>query len=103
MYASDQGLVEGVSGACLAGPDGSNRNTCQVQLHGVEGHTVVFADGRRLGRVAWMEYESRTDQPDALIVRRRFYERPVLVRLPSEIVVSVERDQQIIRLDVPYN
>lgn len=74
-----------------------------MKLHGVEGHTVVFADGRRLGRVAWMEYESRTDQPDALIVRRRFYERPGLVRLPAEIVASVERDERIVRLDIPYN
>ena len=72
-----------------------------MKLHGVEGHTVVFADGRRLGRVAWMEYESRTDQPDALIVRRRFYERPGLVRLPAEIVASVERDERIVRLDIP--
>lgn len=44
---------------------------------------MLFKDGRRLGRVASIEYGSRSDQPDALIVRRRFYERPRLVRIPA--------------------
>ena len=43
---------------------------------------MLFKDERRLGRMAWIEYGSRSDQPDALIVRRRFYERPRLVRSP---------------------
>ena len=63
-----------------------------MELHGTEGHTVLFKDERRLGRVAWIEYGSRSDQPDALIVRRRFYERPRLVRIPAAIVEVVERN-----------
>jgi hypothetical protein len=38
-----------------------------------------------------------------LIVRRRFYERPRLVRLATEMIESVERLEQTIHLDVPYN
>jgi ribosomal 30S subunit maturation factor RimM len=74
-----------------------------VQLHGIEGYTVFFADGQRLGQVAWIEYASRSDQPDMLIVRRRFYERPRLVRVATEMIESVERLEQTIHLDVPYN
>jgi hypothetical protein len=59
-----------------------------VQLHGIEGHAGFFADGRRLGRVAWLEYGSRSDQPDSLVVRRRCYERPRLVRVPIEMLAA---------------
>jgi len=74
-----------------------------MELHGTEGHTVLFKDERRLGRVAWIEYGSRSDQPDALIVRRRFYERPRRVRTPAEIVEAAERKTQILHIDVVYN
>jgi hypothetical protein len=74
-----------------------------VQLHGIEGHTVFFADGHRLGRVAWLEYGSRSDQPDSLVVRRRFYERPRLVRVPLEMLATVERNDRAVHLDVVYD
>src|SRR5438067_8817717 len=74
-----------------------------MQLDGIEGHTVRFADGRRLGQVAWIEYGSRSDQPDALIVRRRFYTRPRRVRIPTQMIASVEREAQTVHLDVGYN
>jgi ribosomal 30S subunit maturation factor RimM len=74
-----------------------------MELHGTEGHTVLFKDGRRLGRVVWIEYGSRPDQPDALIVRRRFYERPRLVRIPAAMVEAVERKTQTMLIDVAYN
>lgn len=74
-----------------------------MELHGTEGHTVLFKDERRLGRVAWIEYGSRSDQPDALIVRRRFYERPRLVRIPAAIVEVVERNTRTLHIDVAYN
>ena len=74
-----------------------------MELHGTEGHTVLFRDERRLGRVAWIEYGSRSDQPDALIVRRRFYERPRLVRIPAAMVEVVERKTQTLHIDVAYN
>jgi hypothetical protein len=34
---------------------------------------------------------SRSDQPDSLVVRRRFYRRPLLVRVAVEIVAAVDR------------
>jgi hypothetical protein len=74
-----------------------------MELHGTEGHTVLFRDERRLGRVAWIEYGARSDQPDALIVRRRFYERPRLVRIPAAMVLAVERKTQTLHIDVAYN
>lgn len=74
-----------------------------MELHGTEGYTVLFKDGRRLGRVAWVEYGSRSDQPDALIVRRHFYERPRLVRIPLEMVEAVERNTRTLHIDVVYN
>lgn len=73
---------------------------CLVQLHGIEGHIVLFADDRRLGRVAWLQYRS-TDQPHALVVRRRFYERPRLGRLPAETVASLDSSARIVRLTLP--
>jgi hypothetical protein len=74
-----------------------------MQLHGVEGQTVLFSDDRRLGRVAWVQCASRSDQPDALIVRRRFYERPRLVRVPAEMVASLDAGAKTVHLDVAYN
>lgn len=74
-----------------------------MELHGTEGHVVLFKDERRLGRVAWIEYGSRSDQPDALIVRRRFYERPRLVRVPAAMVEAVERETKTLRIDVVYD
>jgi hypothetical protein len=74
-----------------------------MELHGTEGHVVLFKDDRRLGRVAWIEYGSRSDQPDALIVRRRFYERPRLVRVPAAMVEAVERKTKTLRIDVVYD
>jgi hypothetical protein len=70
-----------------------------VQLHDTEGYTVCFADGRRLGVVAWLEYGSRSDQPDAIIVRRRFLQRPRLVRLPTATVAGIDRERQALSLD----
>jgi hypothetical protein len=74
-----------------------------MELHDTEGHTVLFNDERRLGRVAWVEYGSRSDQPDALIVRRHSYERPRLVRIPAAMVEVVERKTQTLHIDVAYN
>jgi ribosomal 30S subunit maturation factor RimM len=74
-----------------------------VELHDVEGYSVVFADGRRLGRVAWIEYGSRSDQPDSLVVRRRIYQRPPLVRVAVEIVAAVDRREHAVTLDVAYD
>ena len=86
-----------------AGPRSTRRNIAWVQGHGIEGHTVFFADGRRLGRVAWLEYGSRSDQPDSLVVRRRFYERPQLVRVPIQMLARIERQDKAVHLDVAYN
>jgi ribosomal 30S subunit maturation factor RimM len=74
-----------------------------VELHDVEGYTVFFVDGRRLGKVGWIEYGSRSDQPDALVVRRRFYQRPRLVRVATEIVSVVDRGNHAVALDVAYD
>jgi hypothetical protein len=74
-----------------------------VQVHGIEGHMVFFVGGRRLGRVAWLEYGSRSDQPDSLVVRRRFYERPQLVRVPIQMLATVEHKDKAVHLDVAYN
>jgi ribosomal 30S subunit maturation factor RimM len=74
-----------------------------VELHDVEGYSVLFADGRRLGRVAWIEYGSRSDQPDSLVVRRRRYQRPLLVRVAVEIVATVDRRDHVVALDVAYD
>ena len=65
--------------------------------------TVLFKDGRRPGRVAWIQYGSRSDQPDALVVRRRIYERPRVVRIPAEMVEAVERETQTLHIDVAYH
>ena len=37
------------------GPHRPSRNTAPMQLHGIEGHTMLFTDGRRLGQVASIE------------------------------------------------
>lgn len=64
---------------------------------------MLFADGRRLGRIGWVEYGSRSDEPDALVVRRRFYQRPPVVRVPIAMVASVEGREKLLVLDVGYH
>jgi hypothetical protein len=100
-YESPSSTASRVGGRCRAA---LIRLECGwVELHAVEGYTVVFADGRRLGRVAWVEYRSRSDEPDVLVVRRRFYQRPPLVRVPVAMVANVEHQGNSLVLDVGHH
>ena len=54
---------------------------------------AVFDPGGRIGVVAKLEFESRSDRPDFLVVRRGWIRRRVM-RVPVEQVVEVDLERR---------
>jgi hypothetical protein len=54
---------------------------------------AVFDPGGRIGVVAKLEFESRSDRPDFLVVRRGWIRRRA-IRVPVEQVVEVDLERR---------
>jgi hypothetical protein len=68
------------------------------RLSGCTGYQVRDANGRGLGIVAWMRYESRPDRPDALAAQPRFLGGRRMTLVPVERVTEVNRDNRLVIL-----
>ena len=66
-------------------------------LASAEGYAVFDQEGRHLGRIDHVRYESRTDRPDEIVVRRgRLWKRELVV--PFQAVAAVDRTTGTVRL-----
>jgi len=69
------------------------------------GFTVMSAERRRVGVVAWLRYSSRPDRPDALAVRTglRQHRRVILIGIEDVQEVDPRTRRVILRPAVPAN
>jgi hypothetical protein len=69
------------------------------QLGRCQGYTVLAADGRLVGKVQWLQYQTQTDCPDALVVRRRsiFAQRRDTI-IPEGDVAEIRPTERLVLL-----
>jgi hypothetical protein len=94
--ASTRGEIGcGSEGWCLVVRWGDQLGRCQ-------GHTVLAADGRFVGKVRWLQYQTQADCPDALAVRRRsiFGQRRDTL-IPEADVAEVRATEKLVLLRCP--
>lgn len=68
------------------------------RLGGCVNYAVVSDDGRRVGMVAYVQYGSRPDRPDALAIRGSFLHGRRIMIVSVEHVTEVNPDDRVVVL-----